>query len=182
MIQAVIPTVPGREDLLNQAVDSFRSHGVEPVVVHDSPSCGAGWAIGLPWATADLVLLASDDFEIADWSGIHRAIDRALSGFVVCPVILNPDGSLQGAGGMGFSLADGDTADNCIAPLGRRETLASLAPWPHLNHYCDTWITRQARERGIGPVVTHGVELTHHHLSGWDRAEWDEWTRWQAAA
>jgi hypothetical protein len=180
-IEAVIPTIPGREQSLGRLIDSLEEHGLDWVIVEESPSCGEGWELGLDRTTADFVLLASDDFVLVDWSARKVVLDRADATQVVCPVIYEPDGTLQGAGGMGQRLDDGDVAVNCIAPFARRDVLETYRPWPHLNHYCDTWITCQARLRNRGPIVTHGFAFTHHYLSEWNPGEYEAYTEWRTA-
>lgn len=174
MIQAVVPTIPGREHLVNATVESLEQHGIEPIVVMDSPSCGEGWEFGLEKCNAKYVGLWSDDLTIHAWE-----FDPSWClGGVLCPTILNPDGSLQGAGGMGLDLPEGAAAVNCIAPIAERHVLVGFRPWPHLNHYCDTWITQRAIWAGRGPVVTRSIELVHHRLAPWDPVEYAAWQSW----
>ena len=176
MIQAVVPTIPGREHLLNPCVSSLERHGIEPVVVLDSPSCGEGWEFGLEQCNAKVVALWSDDFTIHAWDE-QLVLHRTNKG-LVCPVILNPDLSPQGAGGFGWSLPDGETAANCICPIGERRVFEGFRPWPYLNHYCDTWITQRAIWAHRGPIVTTSIALIHHRLAAWDSAEYAAWQRW----
>jgi hypothetical protein len=167
--------------MLARMIISLEGHGIDWLIVEESPSCGEGWELGLKRATAEFVLLASDDFVLVDWSARKVVLDRAGAGQVVCPVIFEPDGSLQGAGGMGERLDDGDVAVNCIAPLARRELLEQFRPWPHLNHYCDTWITHRAKRINRGPIVTHGFAFTHHYLSEWNPSEYEAYQEWRTA-
>lgn len=178
MIQAVVPTIASREHLLNACVESLERHGLEPMVVLDSPSCGEGWEFGLEKCDAKYVALWSDDFTIDKWDDqtVRRLLTQQIA--VLCPTILNPDGSLQGAGGMGLNLPDGAVARNCIAPIAERQVLEGFRPWPHLNHYCDTWISQRAIWAKRGPIVTSRVRLVHHHLSEWDSAEYVAWQKW----
>jgi hypothetical protein len=180
MVQAVIPTIPGREELLAEAVASFERHGIGCVVVENSPSCGTGWRIGLERATADLVLLASDDVEVSEDSwGFAEAVARARSGSVVCPIIFWPDGTLQGAGGYGLNLEDGAIAHNCIFPFAARDTLELISPWPERNHYCDVWVSEEARRIGRGPIVTYGFALVHKIVSPDTPGQYAEYRRWR---
>lgn len=179
MIEAVVPTIPGREHLLADCIKSLLHHGITPVVVEDSPSCGEGWMIGLERCKAKVVGLWSDDFTISSWNEQH-VLERIQmnAGALVAPMILNPDLSLQGAGGFGLDLKDGATARNTICPIGERHVLDGFRPWPHLNHYCDTWITQRAVWANRGPIVTRAVQLVHHHLRDWDSAEYVKWQQW----
>jgi hypothetical protein len=180
MIDAVIPTIPGREGLLSHAVSSLEQRGIRCIVVENSPSCGAGWRLGLELAAADLVLFASDDVEaFGEWWGMDEAVARARSGNVVCPVIFWPDGTLQGAGGLGRDLEDGAVAYNCIFPLADRRTFELIAPWPETNHYCDGWITEHAQRTGRGPIVTHGMGLVHKIISPMSTMEYVRYRRWR---
>jgi hypothetical protein len=167
--------------MLGRLIESLEQHEIGWVIVEESPSCGEGWELGFKRTTADYVLLASDDFVLVDWSARKVALDRAWAGQVVCPVIFEPDGALQGAGGMGEHLDDGDVAVNCIAPFAKRDLFRRLAPWPHLNHYCDTWITQMAKRRNRGPIVTHGFAFTHHYLSEWNPSEYEAYEKWRTA-
>lgn len=161
IIQSVVPTIPGRDQLLAETVASLEKHGIDPVVVPHSPSCGEGWAIGLQACSADYVLLASDDIEVGDFSRLETALARADAGLVVSPVIVNADGSLQGAGGFGLQLEDGALARTTIFPFALRETFSLVWPWPPSNHYCDSWISECAWRLGRGPIVTHGFDIVH---------------------
>lgn len=178
MIQAVVPTIPGREHHLEACLASLEQHDIEPVVVENSPSCGEGWAVGLAQCKAPIVGLWSDDFTITHWdlAEIRDRLKKRIT--VLAPVILNPDGTLQGAGGMGLDLQDGATAHNTICPIAERTVLEGFKPWPWLNHYCDTWISQRAVWMGRGPTVTRAAVLTHHHLSPWDSTEYVAWQSW----
>ena len=178
MIQAVVPTIPGREHHLKACIDSLEQHNIEPVVILDSPSCGEGWEFGLERCDAKYVALWSDDFTINhwDWGRIRRRLEQTIT--VLSPLILNPDGTRQGSGGFGLNLDDGAQAVNCICPIGERHVLEWFRPWPHLNHYCDTWISQRAIWADRGPTVTWDAVLVHHHLSGWDPAEYVAWQKW----
>lgn len=178
MIQAVVPTIPGREHLVNATVQSLEQHGIEPIVVMDSPSCGEGWEFGLERCDAKYVGLWSDDLTVAEWDEDSLAAHLRQRIAVLSPTVLNPDGTLQGAGGMGLDLPTGAIAVNCIAPIAERQVLEGFRPWPHLNHYCDTWITQRAIWAQRGPFVTRAAVLTHHHLSDWDAAEYVAWQAW----
>ena len=180
MIQAVVPTIPGREQLLRDTVASLEERGIDPVVVRNSPSCGEGWAIGLEACSADYVLLASDDIEVSDISRLRTALARAAAGLIISPVIVNPDGSLQGAGGFGERLEDGALARTTIFPFALRETFLLVSPWPLSNHYCDSWISECAWTLGRGPVVTHGFDIVHKILGPLREGEAQEYERWRA--
>jgi hypothetical protein len=161
LIQAVIPTARGREHLLADAVRSLERHGIRPVVVEGSRTACWGWEKGLRDCTSEYVILAADDVEIADCSALAVAMSRADVGLVVSPVVVNPDGSLQGAGGYGLRMEDGGIARNALFPFARRETLELFVPWPGTSHYCDCWISEHAWRLGRGPIVTHGFTLVH---------------------
>lgn len=64
MIGVVIPTIPGRETLLSQAMVGYQSSLVRLYVERNSPSCGEGWQRGGDRAFGEgmeAVLLAADD-------------------------------------------------------------------------------------------------------------------------
>jgi hypothetical protein len=153
--------VRGREHLLAEAVRSLEHYGIRPVIIEDSLTVGWGWEKGLRDCRSDYVILAADDVEIADCSAMAVAMSRANVGLVVSPVVFNPNGSLQGAGGYGLRMEDGGIARNTLFPFARRETLELLAPWPGTSHYCDCWLSEYAWRLGRGPVVTHGFALVH---------------------
>jgi hypothetical protein len=179
-IQVVIPTIPGREQLLREAVASFAERGFDPVVVSNSPSCGEGWTIGLGACRADYVLLGSDDIELADISRLDTALARAAAGLVVSPVIVNVDGSLQGAGGLGQRLEDGALARTTIFPFASRGTFLHVSPWPASTHYCDSWISECAWTLGRGPIVTHGFDIVHKIISPIREREVQAYDSWRA--
>lgn len=179
IIQSVVPTIPGRDQLLAETVASLEKHGIDPVVVPNSPSCGEGWAIGLQTCSAEYVLLASDDIEVGDLSRLRTALDRADAGLIVSPVIVSADGSLQGAGGFGLRLEDGALARTTIFPFALRETFSLVSPWPPSNHYCDSWISECAWRLGRGPIVTHGFDLVHKVITLTREGEQDAYDRWR---
>jgi hypothetical protein len=180
LIQAVVPTIAGREQLLRETVESLEERGIDPVIVPNSPSCGEGWEIGLRSCRADYVLLASDDIEVSDVSRLGTALARAAAGLVVSPVVVNADGSLQGAGGFGQRLEDGALARTTIFPFALKETFLVVSPWPASNHYCDSWISECAWTLGRGPIVTHGFDLVHKFIAPIREGEVQAYAGWRA--
>lgn len=165
-VDLIVPTVTGREESLTRCLDSFE--GVNPIVVLDEPTCGAGWIKGLESSTAPYIVLCCDDIENAGElePGIE-AIDR---GLIPAPIIHRPDGSLESAGGdMGAPACllstvqdDWTPIDFTPLPFLGREQIERIGLIP--SHYMsDVWVSHRGREVGYETVLCHGFELVHHH-------------------
>lgn len=170
MIAVIIPTIAGREALLERTVDAYREHSTEAVallIVRDRPTIGQAWADGvasLP-AGADHVHLSADD--VAPHPGWDAAAIAAVErGHYPSPRILNADGSLHSCGTMGGGMLLPECADGtpCAAspfPFVRRSDLEHLGPILAAHYYCDDHLGWRARMIGLEPVVCRGYLLTH---------------------
>lgn len=175
LISVIVPTIPGREDLLEACLWSFERHTppemLELVPVRDSPSCGAGWTLGAARSTGNYLLLAADDVEAHGgwWEGACRPF--------TCPVLLWPDGRVQGRGGHRQDVAHGGQPFNVAFPFLQRWLFERLEPIPPFNHHCDCWITEGAARLGFPGFVDHHCVLTHKVMGDYD--ENDAYAVWK---
>lgn len=180
LISVIIPTIPGREELLRACLASFTEHTpselLHRVIIPNSPSCGEGWTRGVEKARGDYLLLAADDVEA--WPGWYEGACRPFT----CPVLYWPNGTLQGAGGHHRTFTNGQTAANVAFPLIQREVWDAVQPIPPLNHFCDIWITEEAQRHGYSPIVDWRCRLTHKVIGGYDESDaYDAWVNARAS-
>lgn len=169
MIDLVVPTIQGREESLARCLSSYQSHAeVNPIVIEDSETCGAGWAKGLEQATAEYVLFACDDQECA--AGLDAAIEASDEGFIVCPRVWTPWGTIESNGGnmeephhiIRRPQRDRTLVDYTVVPFLTRELAERIGMLADC-HYCtDVWISRRGRQLGVFTQLRHGYEVIHH--------------------
>ena len=171
MISVVIPTIPGREEHLERAVAAYRQHteDVEIIVETGHDCVGKGWQAGAERARGEFIHLTADDLEphAGWWQPMADAVER---GLCPCPVVLNPDGSLQSAGAVGWELQLAIPEDCAhtgwtTVPFMSREQWSLVDPMLPL-HYCtDTWVSVRLGRHGIPTVVRTGSVFTHHNAA-----------------
>jgi hypothetical protein len=178
MIAIVIPTIPGREDSLERTIASyerFTSCEHEIVVYPDSPSSGAGWLNGSyafvdEHGTPDYIHLTNDDCEAGCEDWWKPCVSACDQGTLPAPIVRNPDGSLQSAGGQIGA------PGNLLHEIGRDWSAVGFTTVPFLSwaqwerigmlpvHYAsDVWISHRGRQLGVQTVLRHGYEIVHHN-------------------
>lgn len=174
MVDCVIPTVSGREPDLERFIDSLKQNTAPDVltfiVIKDEETCGIAWQKGIELSTAPYVLLGCDDLEVTSptWSGACcEAVDE---GFIPCPVVYRPDGSLESCGGdMGAPAClishmqpDKTLCDFSVVPFLGREMADRIGC--HDGHYkTDTYVSHKGRQLGWETMVRTDYQFTHHH-------------------
>lgn len=166
-VDVVIPTIEGREALLERAVASYERFG-RVIVIRNQPTCGAAWMKGLARSHADYVHLTSDDIECrGDFEPAIAAVDE---GHLPCPRIWTETGALESAGGDMDELhhiirrhqRDRSPVDYTTVPFMGRHQVHRIGLIP--THYaCDVWVSYRGRQLGYETVLVHGYELEHHH-------------------
>lgn len=184
----VIPTVSGREDLLERTKQGWRD-SMRPgdpelrlVVVRDRVGIGRAWADGLRTALeleprAGWVVLAADDtypmpaVDQDDAGWFRVTVARALRGIYPSPHIVNADGSVHSTGTMGAGmlvpgslLSDDLPAGTSPFPFLLREWARELlaAGIPDVHYYADDWVAWVVRRRfKVDPRTVRGYRLMH---------------------
>lgn len=167
-ISVVVPTLTGREGLLDQAKRAYSEHSpghsIEWVVVRNRRTCGEGWAEGVRHATGDWLHLAADDIlPHPGWA--DAAIEAAEQGFYPSPRLLTPQGGVEACGSMGSGLLLDDCPDwtPCVSsPFAfiRRDLLPPDVILP-IHYSCDDHLSHLARCAGLRVVVRRPYCFTH---------------------
>ena len=167
-VSVVVPTIAGREDLLDRTVEGFRAtaHGeAELIVVRGRPNIGSAWNDGAGRASGAYLMLAADDVVMSPgW--LDAAINAAEDGVWPSPRILNRDGSLHSCGTMGAGLLLGDAPDGAVCgtspfPFIVRSDWERVGPCLPVHYYGDDYLAWRARSVGFEVRVCRGYELTH---------------------
>jgi len=167
-IDLIVPTVAGREESLQRCLDSFPD--TNHIVVSGYPSCGQAWAAGIRVSDADYLLLCADDIEARDDRWIEPCVNAVDEGWLPCPIVYRPDGSVESAGG-------DMNASGCLVDVIRPDhTQADFTPMPFLSKaqmevigmipthmMCDVWVSYRGRQLGYETHLLHAYELIHHH-------------------
>jgi len=172
-IAVVIPTIPGREALLERTVAAYQAATdagrLEVIVVRNRPTIGQAWDDGATTAhqtTARYLHLSADDVTPHEgWDA--AAITAAERGHYPSPRILNADGTLHPCGSMGGGMlmpdcADGTPCGTSPFPFMRLTDWAHIGPCIPVGYYADDYLSFRARLAGLEPVVARGYCLTHH--------------------
>lgn len=185
-LAVVIPTVPGREELLEACLHSIyvTAPKAQVYVVTDSPSCGEGWQWGGDSAVkagATHLMLAADDIELQDgwWQTAAAALEQRR---LASATVYNPDGTLQSCGGHWDGMRpDGEATHGTIMPLLNLELWAAVQPIAPFPHYCDTWISERAVAAGYQPVICHGFAFVHKVNTPITAEETTAYEEWRAS-
>lgn len=169
-IEAIIPTVKGREASLERLLASLPP-SVAPRVIEDSKTCGWGWELGMELSTADYLLLACDDQEFLGEQWVDICVETVEEGLLPCPRVWLPNGAIESQGG------DMDAFAHIIGRPQKDRTLVDYTTIPFLSakqaqeigmladlHYCtDVWVSYRGRQLGYETVLRHGFDVRHWH-------------------
>ena len=168
-ISVVIPTIHGRDDLLEQTLDAIEATAgceVEFIVPRGHATCGEGWNAGAARASGDFLMLAADDM-IPHEGWAHAAVTAARRGVYPAPLIVNPDGSTLCCGTLGSGLLlTGDARDglpvcNSPVPFMRTHLWAEIGPSIPAHCYSDDYLAYRARLAGLSVEVRRAFKFTH---------------------
>lgn len=172
-ISVIVPTVEGRAQSLLRCLAAYNDRSVgarlEVLVVEGSPTCGLAWQEGAGCASGDYIHLTADDLEPHDgwWEPAVEACDLKK---LPCPIVFNPDGNVQSAGG------DLDAPSCLRTRIGEDWSpvpfttvpFMSVRQWDAigmipLHYFTDVWVSERGAQLGIGTVLRTGYTLTHHN-------------------
>lgn len=171
-VDIVVPTVAGREESLARCIESYERHteGANLIVVRDEPTCGLAWREGLTRSRAPYVHLTCDDIELRGpgwFEACGAVVDR---GYLPCPVVYRPDGSLESCGGDREAPArltsrlqpDGTEVDFTVLPFMGREQAEAIG-MIEAHYMADVWVSARGRQLGWRTVIVRAFEVTHHY-------------------
>jgi len=133
---------------------------MEWIVLHDYPTCGHAWNVGLEQAQGECILLAADDQE--PHPGALEAGLRILDqGLLPSARILNSDGSLQSCGPDADEHESGYPSNVARIPFITREMIDCFFPVPQTQYMGDYFITQRCLDAGWPCVVERDFLFTH---------------------
>lgn len=168
MISVIIPTVAGREQLLEETCEAFRAAGekVEFVIVRNETTCGEGWNAGAAQASGEYLLFGADDLR-PDPSWAEAAVEAADAGAYPSPWIVHSDGSTLCCGTLGQGLytspgKDGLPVYNSPIPFMRRESWELIGPSLPIHYHADDYLAYRARFTArLSVEVRQAYRFTH---------------------
>ena len=174
MIDLVIPSVEGREADLERCIASYEANTAPGVlsfiVIRDEETVGHAWKKGIEQSDAPYVALTNDDCEIISptWAGV--CCETVDEGFLPCPVVRRPDGSLESCGGdmnspaclISTVLPDKTGVDFTTIPFMSREQ-ADRIGMLEIHYGADVWVSHRGRQLGYETVVRQDYAFIHHH-------------------
>lgn len=188
MISIICPTIPGREGWLETCQRVYcetTDTETEFIVVRNSPTCNAGWNMGIPEARGDFIHLTADDIEPEPgwWQIGMRWIEM---GFIPAPRIVNEDGSLQSCGDGAWEQETGSHTELTRVPFFSREQMdkAGIYPIFDAHYYGDAWVSHKARLAGYPTVVVREMQFKHTYanVGRMDERLYPDWDLFQRAA
>lgn len=171
MIGVVIPTISGRELLLESTVEGYNNQDAETrvYVVSGAKTIGAGWQMGAEAAIRDgveFVHMSADDV-IPSPGCMAAAVDCVTNaGVLPSPRLLNRDGSVLACGtlGAGQLLQDvplGTPVASSGFPFLPAELATAIMPLPAIHYYCDDFIGWMGRQYDWPTVAVPDYEFRH---------------------
>jgi hypothetical protein len=168
MISVVIPTVTGREELLEQTIAAFRATDahLEFVIVRNHSTCGDAWNHGAEQATGTYLLLGGDDL-IPDPVALDVAVTAAEEDVYPAPCIVRPDGTVESCGTLGQGLyltpgRDGIPCYNASVPFMLRNLWGVIGPSLPIHYHADDFLAYRARfDAGLSVETRQRYRFTH---------------------
>jgi GT2 family glycosyltransferase len=167
-VSVVIPTIAGREALLEQtrkAYEANTSVAVQFIVVRNRPTCGDAWNAGAAVADSDYLHLSADDV-LPHEGWFDAAKEAADGGCYPAPRIVRPDGSLEACGSMGGGMLLPECPDKTPCrvssfPFMRTRDWEHIGPSLPIGYYADDFLSYRAHRHGFEVVVKRDYCLTH---------------------
>ena len=177
MIGIVLPTIKGREHLLEQSVDAWQeqeveNHDVAIYIVHDKSSIGMGWQAGAEYALkdgAEFLCLTGDDLiphEGALAAGIHEAMMNMLPS----PLIFE-HGKVLSCGSLGGGMhlpriRDHAPCATSQIPLFHASMWEVVGPIPDIHYYASDYVSWMLRDTFKRRLCWTSVKYAFDHLEG----------------
>jgi hypothetical protein len=173
-VAVVVPTIEGREELLNGCLDAYGETcpsfvDLNLIVVRDKPTCGIAWQEGAEIAVAegcDYLHFSADDLEpLGGW--VEAALWMADQGRAIpAPRLVGRSGVLQSCGdpARAIEMSNGTEVQFSAVPFLRREWWTDYVdPMLPTHYYTDNWVSFKARLLGGVPsVVARDYSFIHH--------------------
>lgn len=173
LLSLIVPTIPGREYLLEQTIDGLRKavaadfpdEDVQVIVPENYATIGEAWNAGMEDAEGEYAWLGADDAVVAP-GALEAARAAAEQGFWPSPRITNPDGTLHSCGtlGQGALLGECATGTRCHAspfPFFAVKHWDAIGPCLPIHYYADDYLGWRAESALIEPVVVREYEIRH---------------------
>lgn len=190
VIDVVIPTVKGREAMVERAVELYHQNSQAEVhvkVIHDHPTVGSAWVEGVEWFNrryardeapylagsryVRFLHLSGDDLEPQPrWD--EFAIEVADQSMQPCPLQLHADGTPFQWGRSTTEVASWAPVTATTLPFVSWNLWDMIAEWDshgiftstlrQLHYYSDDWISHVAQRFGWKDVYHGGYAFVHH--------------------
>ena len=158
MISVICPTVQGREQSYERCKRTYHERTIDEIqfiTVHDMPSAGTAWNLGVEEATGDYIHFTADDLEpLEGWDGeARRAAD---DGILPAPVIYTRDsGQIEPLG----TLPDGLFTR---IPFCTSQQWQKISPMIPLHYYTDNWFSWKGNQHGLITMEVPSYAFKHH--------------------
>ena len=169
MLTVVIPTITGREAMLEQTVGSFRvtvpSEHLQLIIVKDRPTIGEAWNDGAEMAEGRYIMLAADDVLMhPGW--YPEACYAADVAVYPAPRIMTTSGETFATGSMGggwILTTCGDRAPVASSqfPFFTAYAWRELGPCLDIHYFADDFLAARARSLGMAVEYRKRYALTH---------------------
>lgn len=170
LISVVIPTVTGREELLEGTCRAFRDASggthLEFLIVRNESTCGEGWNRGAEQADGEYLLLGGDDL-LPAVGALTCAVLAANNDVYPAPWIVRPDGTTECCGTLGQGLylmpgRDGIPCYNAAVPFMRRDLWDTIGPSLEIHYHADDYLAYNARfKAGLSVETRQAYKFTH---------------------
>ncbi len=165
LISVVIPTVPGRERYLGQAVAAYAAQApgnyrLDLIVERGHNSVGAAWQAGADKAAGEYLHLTNDDCE--PHPGWHTAALEAVErGFLPAPQVFGPLGQPQSLPQWGVTGDDWTPVSMATIPFCSRAQWEKIGPLCLVHYYADDFFGYRGARAGWATVLRSGYAFTH---------------------
>ena len=171
MISVVVPTIDGREESLERALDAYREtledveH--EVIVIRNFPNWPAACNEGYRQSKGDVIHFTSDDLEALPgwWKAPLHTLQTShhLPAAAVYDFLPPPEGKFANA----EDGPDGSFVHFTRVPILRRDQYEMIGPWPEIDYYADVWLSEKARTLGMRTKILYSYGFVHHwHQTG----------------
>lgn len=169
-VGVVVPTLRGREVVLEQALDALSAsvtsgYELTVTVPLGYASCGEAWNEGRQDVDGDYLYFMSDDVVLhPGW--LEKCVEAADAGYMPAARQVLQDGTLEGCGSMGFGrflpeCDDWTPVRQTGLPFIRAEWWDVVGPFLPIHYACDDDWTWRALLHGVPCAYREGYSFTH---------------------